>query len=291
MMKGVLGMVPSYEIGKQVQIEGEIGESIGNGLLEFKQSNDKSRWIKSKVIDLSKYQGKSIVQGTIESIMSDWRYIMDVARVYQIIDSTKPNILKKYYSIALGIYMDTTDDENYFVDIDRENNLFIKDLRTFRPSARITQFWCDDKVADKDCNAIIHNGETRKKQEDNFISLNGLKYYKLSDGNWFVDDKQGRGYHITVTDDRTMYYLSRFIFLLDRQYISGKIYDRLTSICRDNELVMSYSDSFELKNTNNNRFAILKWKTDAWDAVQCEIFLDDSSRQNMNMELVNMLPL
>ena len=291
MMKGLLGMIPRYEIGRQVQIEWEIGESIGNGLLEFKQTDLTSRWLKSKVIDLSKYKGKSILQGKIESIMNDGRYILDVARIYQIIDSSKPNILKKYYSIALWVYVDTSDDENYFVDIDASNNIFIKDLRTFRPAARVSQFRCDSAWWDKDCVKMVRDGETKKKQEDNFISLNGLKYYKLSDWRRFVDDKQGRGYHVTVTDDRTMYYLSRFVFLLDKQYISGKIYDRLTALCRDNELVMNYSDSFELKNMNNNRFAILKWRDDVWNAVQCEIFLDDSSKQNLDMELVNMLPL
>lgn len=290
-MKGILGMIPKYEIGRDVQIEGELGESIWNGMLKFQQGELMSRAVKSKVVDLSKYQWKGILQGKIEAVMSDGRYVLDVERVYQIIDTNKPNIKKKYYDIDLGIYVDTSDDENYFVDTDQQSNIFLKDLRTFRPAARITQFWCDGGGWNKDCAKIVREGETRKKQEDSFISLNGLKYYKLSDGNRFIDDKQGRGYNITVTDDRTMYYLSRFVFLLDKQYISGKIYDRLTDLCKDNELIMTYSDSFELRKTNNNWFAILKWKTGAWDLVQCELFLDDGSKQGLNIEFMNMIPL
>gem|GEM_PF-6490908 len=43
---------------------------------------------------------------------------------------------------------------------------------------------------------------------------------KVAEGKRFVDDKQGRGYHIAVSNDKAMYYLSRFVFLLDKQYIS-----------------------------------------------------------------------
>lgn len=91
----------SYAVGQTVQLEGELGESLGNGLLEFKQGNELSRGVKSKVIDLSKYQGKSILQGMIADAMNDGRYIVDVSRVYQVIDTTKPNLLTKYYDIGL----------------------------------------------------------------------------------------------------------------------------------------------------------------------------------------------
>ncbi len=280
----------SYAVGQTVQLEGELGESLGNGLLEFKQGNELSRGVKSKVIDLSKYQGKSILQGMIADAMNDGRYIVDVSRVYQVIDTTKPNLLTKYYDIGLWLYVDVSDDENYFVDMDTAGSLLIKDIRIFRPTMKITQFWCDDKLVENDCDKILQDAERRWKY-DNFISLNGLKYIKLADGNWFVDDKQGRWYRIVVTNDKAMYYLSRFVFLLDKQYISWKIYDRLDTLCKDNELTMTLAESFELKTLNNNWFAIIKGKDAKWSPVQCEIFLDDSSKQNLDLQLANMLPL
>jgi len=279
-----------YAVGQQVQLEWELGQSIGNGLLEFKQANEKSWWVKSKVIDLTRYAGKTIVQWIIVDSTADERYIVDVARVYQIIDSSKPNLLTKYYDIWLWLYLDVSDDENYFLDTDEQQNIFVKDIRIFRPTMKITQFRCDDKQSDTDCVGIIQTAE-KQWTYDTFISLNGLRYVKVAEGKRFVDDKQGRGYHIAVSNDKAMYYLSRFVFLLDKQYISWKIYDRLDTICKDNELTMAIPESFELKTLNNNWFAIIKGKTAAWASVQCELFLDDSSKQNLNIQLANMLPL
>lgn len=54
-----------------------------------------------------------------------------------------------------------SDDENYFVDMDTAGSLLIKDIRIFRPTMKITQFWCDDKLVENDCDKILQDAERR----------------------------------------------------------------------------------------------------------------------------------
>lgn len=192
--------------------------------------------------------------------------------------------------IDFGLQIDLSDSPNHFVDLDSDNAVLIKDLRTFRTVMKIRSFLCDRRVDNTNCGKIVWEWEVQKKY-DNFISLQSLNFFKLNQKERFVDDKQGRGYQITVTDDNTMYQLSEYIWLLWKDWIGWKIYDRLSSLCTNNEFTMTQSESFELKKSNNNWFAIIKGKSDKWETIQCEIYLDDSSKQGVNFELINILPL
>jgi hypothetical protein len=76
---------------------------------------------------------------------------VEVNKIYQVINSDTPNIVKKYMDINAGLQIDLGDDPNYFVDLDADDNLIIKDLRTFRPAMKITPFFCDWEVDSKNC--------------------------------------------------------------------------------------------------------------------------------------------
>ncbi|MBP7007927.1 hypothetical protein KBB05_04350 [Patescibacteria group bacterium] len=55
-----------------------------------------------------------------------------------------------------------------------------------------------------------------------------------------------------------MYKLSEYISLQSKTQISSRIYDKLDTLCSNNEFTMTQAEEFEMKQTNNNRFAIIK---------------------------------
>lgn len=292
MIQSVLLQTAKYDIGTQVQLEWEIGSSQINGMTAFVDTNNTEWSLKSNDLDVSKYKGKSVIQGKISDFWIDGNYVIDVTKIFQIIKNDESKLVKKYATIDAGIQIDLSDNADYFIDLDTQNNIIIKSISTFRPVFKITPFLCDWQKDETNCGKIVREWENLPElMENSFISLQSLKFYKTKNGTRFVDDKQGKGYTITVSDDNLMYSVSEYIGLLWKDWINWKIYDRLSSRCVNEEFVMTTSEWIDIKKMNNNRFAIIKWKSDKWASIQCEIFLDDSSKQSVNFEMVNILPL
>jgi hypothetical protein len=42
---------------------------------------------------------------------------------------------------------------------------------------------------------------------------------------------------------------------------------------------MTQAENIELKKANNNRFAIIQGKSSKEEKIQCEVYLDDTSKQ------------
>jgi len=279
-----------YAISSEVQLEWVIQEWLQDWFIWFKDTSNTEWLLKSTSLDISNYKGKVVIQGTITSSSIDWLYIVDVNTLYQVVTNDTQWLVKKYLDLGVWLQIDINNDQNYFIDLDPQGHILIKDIRTFRPSMKIVPFSCDRRYEDKNCGQIIREGENKRKF-DSFISLGSMKYYKINNGLWFVDDKQGKWYHIFVSNDEIMYKLSEYISLQSKTQISSRIYDKLDTLCSNNEFTMTQAEEFEMKQTNNNRFAIIKWKSNKWDMIQCEIYLNDSSKQWINFELINILPV
>lgn len=260
-----------------------------NGYLEFIDKNQRHRFLKSSDLNLTAFSWKSIIVGRIDESSIEWNFVIDVNTIYQVMANTWSKLNTKYISIDQWLYI-TLQDPNFFIDIDNYNNVIIKDLRTFRPALKIQSFACDRKFEDKNCGQLIREAEN-KKRFDNFISANSLKYYKINDAIRFTDDKNGKWYHITVTNDAILYQLSEYISIINKDRINWRIYDKLSTLCANNEFTMTQAENIEIKKANNNRFAIIQGKSSKDEKIQCEVYLDDTSKQIINFELVNILPL
>lgn len=278
------------DIGSEVQLEWTIQVWSQDGLISFKDTHNTTWLLKSTTIDISNYKGKVVIVGKVTNTTIEGLYIIDVETLYQVINKEHEWLVKKYLDIGMWLQVDVSTNENYFIDLDTQGALLIKDIRTFRPSMKIVEFLCDRRYEDKNCWQIVREWE-QKKKFDSFISLGSMKYYKINNGLWFVDDKQGKWYHIYVSNDQNIYQLSEYISLRSKEQISSKIYDKLNTLCSNNEFTMNQAESFDLKQSNNNRFAIVKGKSSKWELIQCEIYLNDTNKQSVVFELINILPL
>ncbi len=278
-----------YAIGQSVELEWQMKSVRSNGYIEFLDNNQRHRFLKSSDLNLSAFSWKSVIVWTINESSIEWNYIIDVSTVYQVLTNSWSKLNTKYMNIDKWISI-TLQDPNFFVDIDNYDNIIIKDLRTFRPALKIQSFACDRKFEDKNCGQLIREAENKKKF-DNFISANSLKYYKINDTTRFTDDKYGKWYHVTVSNDAVLYQLSEYISIINKDRINWKIYDKLSTLCINNEFTMTQAENIELKKANNNRFAIIQGKSSKEEKIQCEVYLDDTSKQWVNFELVNILPL
>ena len=278
------------QIDSEVKLEWTIQAWSQDGFIEFKDIHNTLWLLKSTSIDISNYKGKVVIAGKVTSTTIEWIYIIDVEKLYQVINQEHQWLVKKYVDITLWLQIDVSNNENYFIDLDTQGDVLIKDIRTFRPSMKIKEFACDRRYEDKNCWQIIWEWE-QKKKFDSFISLGSMKYYKINNGLRFVDDKQGKWYHIYVSNDQNIYQLSEYISLRSKEQISNKIYEKLDTLCSNNEFTMTQSESFELKQSNANRFAIIKGKSNKWDLIQCEIYLNDTNKQSVLFELINILPI
>lgn len=257
--------------------------------MKFNDTHNNTRYLKSSDLNLSLFTWKSVVDWVISDNTLEWNYVIDVHTVYQLAANSGTKLNTKYLSINKWIGI-SLQDPNYFIDLDAADNVIIKDLRTFRPALKIQSFACDRRYEDKNCGQLIREAEN-KRRFDNFISANSIKFYKINDNTWFTDDKYGKWYHITVTSDAILYQLSEYITIINKDRINWKIYDKLPALCTNNEFVMTQVESIELKNANNNSFAIIQWKSNKDEKIQCEVYLDDSNKQTINFELANILPL
>lgn len=288
--KDIISWDVTYTIWQDLKLQWEIWDVLGNGILQFTEDNGKIWTIKSKSLNLLNYQGKAIIDGKIEWTNIDGTFMLDITKIVQVVENTNTNWLdNKFYNVWYGLYIDI-DDENYFVSY-VSGEVIIKDVRIFKPSAKIIMRWCDDSDPIKDCQKIVNDGE--KKRFDNFISSNGMKYYKMEDGSWFLDDKNWRWYLIYSSSDQTMFYVSRFIYLLNRDYIRNKIEDSLATFCKDTENQLQSIDSFNIKYQNGNNFATLKWPGIVeWSYLQCEILINDTdSTSDIKFESINIIPI
>lgn len=281
---------PEIHIGNEIELQGTLGKWDISWLMWFKDTHGRQRSLKSNDIDITHYSWEVIIQGLIEWTMIDGTYIIKVNTLYKVLSNNQPQLMTRFLDLWVWLQIDVSSDPNYFIDIDIHNNILIKDIRSFRPVMKIHPFLCDRKQEDLNCGQLIREWDMKKKF-DNFISLQSLKYYKINQWIWFVDDKLGKWYHLTVSDDQTMYELSKYIGLLSKDRVSNKIYDRLNTLCSNNEFTMTQSESLDLKQANGNRFAIIKWKSSQWEPIQCELFIDDTSRSTITFELMNILPL
>lgn len=281
----------TYTVGQRIKLQWEIGKVLGKGILDFTENEGKKWTIKSKNINLLNYPGNAIIDGSIEGTNIDGTFMIDVDRVYQSVESSSENGLEtKYYDVWFGIYINI-EDPNYFVSY-TSWEIIIKDVRIFKPVLKMSMWRCDKNNPDKDCQKIVNDGE--KNKFDNFISSNGLKYYKMEDWSWFLDDKNGRWYLIYTSNDQTMFYITKFVYLLDREYIRNSIENRLSNLCTDTENQLQSIDSFDIRYQNNNNFAIIRWPSVWWSGVnlQCEILINDSDHTNdIKLESINVIPL
>ena len=62
-------------------------------------------------------------------------------------------------------------------------------------------------------------------------------------------------------------------------------------LCANPEHTMKETTNIELKKTNNNWFAIVKGIGMKDEKIQCEVYLNDSNKQNINFELRNVFPI
>jgi hypothetical protein len=286
-----ISAAPQYQKGDSVKLEGEILQGQVNGLISFEDSDGTNRWLKSKDLDIIKYKGKAVIEGYIDNSEIDENFVIEVNKIYKILDpSTGPKIITKYMSLDNNLQIDLSNNSNYFVDLDLSGSILIKDLRTFRPIMKITPFTCMTEIANQDCGKIVYEGDKQNKF-DTFLSLYSLKYYKINEGLWFVDNKEGKGYHLATTADTSMYQLSEYISFLNKDRVASEINARLSTLCTDTDYTMKESTNIELKKTNNNWFAIVKGLSQKDENIQCEIYLDDTSKQGVNFELRNVLPI
>ncbi len=108
-------------------------------------------------MDIIKYKGKAVIEGKIDNSEIDENYMIEVNRIYKIIDpATDPKIITKYMSLDNNLQINLSKNTNYFVDLDLSGSILIKDLRTFRPVMKITPFECDTKIANQDCGKIVY---------------------------------------------------------------------------------------------------------------------------------------
>lgn len=280
----------TYTVWQNIKLQWEIWEVLGNGILKFTEDGGKIWTIKSKNINLLSYIWNAVIDGTIEWTNIDGTFMIDINRIYQVVENNNDNNLEtKFYNVWYGLYVDI-DDPNYFVSY-LSGEVIIKDIRTFKPSVKITMRWCDESNPNKDCQKIVNNSE--KKQFDNFISSNGMKYYKMEDGSWFMDDKNWRWYLMYTSSDQTMFYVTKFIYLLNHNYIRSKIEDVLSTVCKDTENQLKSIDNFEIRYQNNNNFAILKWPSNVeWSYIQCEVLINDNdSTRDIVLESINIIPI
>ena len=282
---------PQYQKGDPIKLEGEILQGQANGLVSFEDGEGNNRWLKSNELDIIKYKGKAVIEGSIGNSEIDQTFIIEVRNILKVLDSSVgTKIITKYMSLDNNLQIDLTNNTNYFVDLDLTGSILIKDLRTFRPVMKITPFECMVELANQDCGKIVYEGDKQNKF-DTFLSLYSLKYYKINDGLWFLDSKEWRGYHLATTADTSMYQLSEYISFLDKARIKDEINARLGALCTNPTFTMVSSDAIDVKKTNNNWFAIVKGRGMKDEEIQCELYLDDSNKQEVKFELRNIIPL
>ena len=290
-IKNTISAAPQYQKGDTIKLEWEIIQGQNNGLISFIDSVWSKRWLKSKDLDIIKYKGKAVIEGKIDNSEIDENYMIEVNRIYKIIDpATDPKIITKYMSLDNNLQINLSKNTNYFVDLDLSGSILIKDLRTFRPVMKITPFECDTRIANQDCGKIVYEWDKLNKF-DTFLSLFSLKYYKINEGLWFVDSKEWRWYHLATTTDASMYQLSEYISFLNKERLGSEINARLGMLCANPEHTMKETTNIELKKTNNNWFAIVKGIGMKDEKIQCEVYLNDSNKQNINFELRNVFPI
>ncbi len=289
--KDIVSWDITYTIWQDIKLQWIIWEVLGNGILKFTEKDSGKIWtIKSKNLNLLNYQWNSTIDGKIEWINIDGTFMIDVVKIYQVVENTNISWLEdKFYNVWFWLYVDI-DDPNYFVSY-VSGDVIIKDIRIFKPSAKITMWWCSDKDPSKDCQKIVNDGE--KKQFDSFISSNGMKYYKMWVGSRFLDDKNWRWYLIYASSDKTMFYVTKFIYLLNKDYIRDNIEWSLFTLCKDSENKLQSIDTFDIKYQNGNNFAILKWPWGSvWSYLQCEILINDSDNaEDVKYEPINIIPI
>lgn len=278
-----------YAVWQQIELPWIMSKVRPDWLVWFDDKRWNYRFLKSSDLDLSRYKWELVVAWTISDTAVDGNYTILVDTIYQTLQSSGNNLNTKYINISQWLYIEVND-PNYFIDLDKLNNVIIKDLRTFRPALKIESFLCDRKQENKNCGQLIRESDT-KKRFDSFISSNSTKFYKINDSTWFTDDKQWKWYHITSINDASLYHLSEFITIINKDWIAWKIYDRLSTLCHNEEFTMTQAENLEVRQANGNWFAIIKGKSTKSEDIQCEIYLDDSTKQWIKFELVNILPL
>ena len=156
-IKNTISAAPQYQKGDTIKLEWEIIQGQNNGLISFIDSVWSKRWLKSKDLDIIKYKGKAVIEGKIDNSEIDENYMIEVNRIYKIIDpATDPKIITKYMSLDNNLQINLSKNTNYFVDLDLSGSILIKDLRTFRPVMKITPFECDTKIANQDSSLYFH---------------------------------------------------------------------------------------------------------------------------------------
>ncbi len=269
-----------FVLGEEVSVEGLLTQDWDFITHTHKLSTLSSGvfGLKSKTINLNQYSGTVLVEWFVDT-EHQWLYIIDVTKI---IAQTDEEILTGdlltgaivgQYLPQAWIYLLPSFFENYTLVSTGNNVIKIISLTT-NETINIDYFLCKKWNSNTDCKQL--STTFADSNEKTFTTQYGTVFYKLSEvKSWFFNNQELFGYFINNTSEEEVLKLSSFLVLPTAEYIKNVVEPKMSSLCKEGNVVMSSVTKTTLSLDQGKIVALFFGNWENWTA-ECSLIVDPS---------------
>ncbi len=269
-----------FVLGEEISVEGLLTQDWDFITHTHKLSTLSSGvfGLKSKTINLNQYSGTVLVEGFVDT-EHQWLYIIDVTKI---IAQTDEEVLTGdlltgaivgHYLPQAWIYLLPSFFENYTLVSTGNNVIKITSLTT-NETINIDYFLCKKWNSNTDCKQL--STTFADSNEKTFTTQYGTVFYKLSEvKSWFFNNQELFGYFINNTSEEEILKLSSFLILPTAEYIKNVVEPKISSLCKEGNIVMNSVTKTTLSLDQGKIVALLFGNWENWTA-ECSLIVDPS---------------